>query len=88
MKKSQNDFSTNTHKEKYKERDEIYEKHKAAIDTVLKDIASAKRDMETARQNFDCVFRREDVDIYIYKLRDAQSRYVKLLGELKALGRL
>lgn len=55
------------------------------IDEIMHEISSAKRDMSIARQNFECVCGRNDVDIYIYKLKDAQSRYVKLLAELKTL---
>lgn len=52
---------------------------------LLKDIARAKSDMEIARENFEYVYKPDDVDIYIYKLRDATTRYEKLIKELKDL---
>ncbi len=52
---------------------------------LLRDIAAAKSDMELARTNFDFVYKPDDVDVYIYKLRDATSRYEKLIKELKEL---
>ncbi len=50
---------------------------------LISDIERAKSDMEVARANFDFVYKPDDVDIYIYKLRDASSRYEKLIKELK-----
>ncbi len=58
---------------------------KDAKTRLLSDIAAAKSDMEIARVNFDFVYKADDVDVYIYKLRDAVSRYEKLIKELKDL---
>ena len=58
---------------------------KDAKTRLLSDIATAKSDMEIARANFDFVYKADDVDVYIYKLRDAVSRYEKLIKELKDL---
>lgn len=55
------------------------------VKSLLEDIETAKNDMETARINFNRVYTPEDVDIYIYKLRSAESRYIKLIKKLKAL---
>lgn len=60
-------------------------KREILIKILLADIESAKNDMEAARTNFNRVHNPDDVDIYIYKLRSAESRYTKLIKKLKAL---
>lgn len=60
-------------------------KREILIKILLADIESAKNDMEAARINFNRVHNPDDVDIYIYKLRSAESRYTKLIKKLKAL---
>ena len=60
-------------------------KREILIKILLADIESAKNDMEAARINFNRVHNPDDVDIYIYKLRSAESRYTKLIKKQKAL---
>ncbi len=55
------------------------------IKTLIFDIESAKNDMEVARINFNRVYNPDDIDIYIYKLRSAESRYTKLIKKLKSI---
>lgn len=55
------------------------------IKALIEDIKSAKNDMEVARINFDRVYNPDDIDIYIYKLRSAESRYTKLIKKLKSI---
>ena len=55
------------------------------IKTLIFDIESAKNDMEVARINFNSVYNPDDIDIYIYKLRSAESRYTKLIKKLKSI---
>ena len=56
---------------------------KAMKEKLLADLNAAKSDMEIARTNFDFVYKPEDTDIYIYKLREASSRYEKIIKQLK-----
>lgn len=55
------------------------------INKLIEDIECAKNDMEVARINFDRVYNPDDIDIYIYKLRSAESRYTKLIKKLKSI---
>ncbi len=51
--------------------------------SLLADISVAKNEMDIAQRNFDCVYKPDEVDVYIYKLREAQARYDVLLKALK-----
>ena len=55
------------------------------IEKLLSDISAAKEEMNIARENFNYVYKASDVDIYIYKLRSAETKYTKLLKEFDAI---
>lgn len=61
------------------------EKRIKSISALTAEVKRARREMEIARDNFDCVFRPDEVDICIYELRTAQVRYCSLLNRLKNL---
>lgn len=65
-----------------KQSEQLRTERKAAL---LADINAAKSDMEVAQKNFDCVFKSDDVDVCIYRLRAAEARYGALLKRLKEL---
>lgn len=58
---------------------------KEAVSVLSEEINRARREMEAARINFDCVSAPDEVDICIYGLRCAQVRYCSLLNRLKYL---
>ncbi len=68
-----------------RETHEESEKRKRSIAALTAEVNRARREMEIARENFDCVFKAAEVDICIYELRTAQVRYCSLLNRLKKL---
>lgn len=66
-------------------RSEENEKRIKSISALTAEVNRARREMEIAQNNFDCVFRPDEVDICIYELRTAQVRYCSLLKRLKNL---
>lgn len=62
------------------------DQRKELIQKLKKEATLARRDMESAQENFDCVSGADQVDICIYELRSAQVRYCSLLRRLKELG--
>lgn len=61
------------------------EKRIKSISALTAEVNRARREMEIAQDNFDCVFNPDEVDICIYELRTAQVRYCSLLNRLKKL---
>lgn len=52
---------------------------------LLADISIAKSNIDIAHQNFNRVYRPDEVDVYIYRLRTAEARYGSLIKKLKEL---
>ena len=52
------------------------------INKLIEYIECSKNYIEVARINFNRVYNPDDIDIYIYKLRSAESRYTKLMALL------
>lgn len=54
---------------------------------VLNGLNSAQNDLTVALNNFNNVYDPKAVDVWIYRIRTAQSQYDNLLCQLKVLGR-
>ncbi len=54
-------------------------------DALLADIFEAKNDIDIAWQSFNMVYKPEEVDVYVYRLRAAEAKYDSLLKKLKEL---
>lgn len=54
-------------------------------DELLADIFEAKNDINIAWQSFNMVYKPEEVDVCIYRLRAAEAKYDSLLKKLKDL---
>ncbi|MEG1441030.1 MAG: DUF2508 family protein [Oscillospiraceae bacterium] len=59
-------------------------KNTVAYHELELDANRAKRDVQSAMQNFENVSDPDVVDIYIYELRKAQTRYDHIIRELKS----
>lgn len=53
------------------------------IKALIKEIEKARLDIEAAEMNFECVSKKEEVDVIVYELRRAQTRYCALLEKFK-----
>lgn len=54
-------------------------------EALLLEISEAKSNMDAARENFNRVFNPDEVDVYVYRLRAAETQYGCLLKKLKEL---
>lgn len=53
------------------------------IKMLIEEIEKARLDIEAAEMNFECVSKKEEVDVIVYELRRAQTRYCSLLEKFK-----
>lgn len=58
---------------------------KSIISNLTIEAEVAKRDMDAAFMNFNNVFSKEETDIYIYRFREAQTKYGSLIKKLKEI---
>lgn len=56
---------------------------KEVLKALIKEIEKARLDIEAAEMNFECVSKKEEVDVIVYELRRAQTRYCSLLEKFK-----
>ena len=52
---------------------------------LLLEISAVKSNIDTARENFNRVYNPDEVDVYVYRLRAAETQYGCLLKKLKEL---
>lgn len=52
---------------------------------LLLEISEAKSNMDAARENFNRVYNPDEIDVYVYRLRAAETQYGCLLKKLKEL---
>ncbi len=67
------------------EQKKLYEKR---INELKSDIEQAKRELQTAMDNFNNVTEPRLIDFYIYKIQSEQTRYEQFLSEYKVLHNL
>ena len=75
--------NTKNKTDKYEQKAEL-QRNKQVI-ALKREIEKARLDIEAAESNFEQVYRPAEVDIYIYELRKAQTKYDTLLLRLKEL---